>query len=108
MIGQRTAKRHTGVSWSERQIMHHGAAALRYAKAKTLATQADIASWCKPKKSVRLVAKWLAGESIISFAVLGSGRLRPHILHYLDICDQRVRKTLPHVLRAKRPKRKAR
>jgi hypothetical protein len=99
MAGHRYGKRHRGVSWSERQIMHHGAAALRYAKEKTLATQADIASWCRPRRSVRLVAKWLKGESLITFAVLGSGRLRPHILHYLDVCDQRVRKTLPRVAR---------
>ena len=102
MTGQRTSNRLGGVSWSERQIRQHGAAALRYAKAKTLATQADIASWCRPRKSVRLVRKWLKAESMITFAVFGSGRLRRHLLEHLDTCDQRVRKTLPHVLRAKR------
>lgn len=104
MTGQRTANRRPGVSWSEPQIRKHGAAALRYAMSKELATQADVASWCRPvpRSGARLVRKWLKEESLMTFAVLGSARLRPHILHYLDVCDQRVRKTLPHVLRAKR------
>ena len=105
MADQRTSKRRGGVSWSERQIRTHGAGALRHAKQKTLATQADIASWCRPKASERLVRKLLKGESMLTFAVLGSGRLRRHIIEYLDVCDQRVRKTLPHVLRAKRRRR---
>lgn len=102
-MANRTTKRLGGVSWSEAQIRNHGSAALRYAMSKEVATQGDVASWCRPKprSGARLVRKWVKGESILTFAILGSGRLRSHILDYLVACDKRVRRTAPRMARAR-------
>lgn len=100
MTGKGNAHSRPAVSWSDRQIRQHGAGALRYAKQKELATQRDLAAWTNtPERTVR---NQLAGRSVLTFKVFGSGRLRRHILHYLSVCDRAVKKTLPHVLRAKR------
>lgn len=101
MTRQRTSKRHVGVSWSDAQIRHHSAEALRYAMRKELAVQVDVASW--NEQSARAVGKQLAEEVIPTLKILKSGRLRRHILEYLQVCDQRVRKTLP-----REPRRRAR
>lgn len=103
MTRQRTSKRLGGVSWSDRQLRQHSAAALRYAMTEELASQADVAKWSK--KSVRAVREQLSGRRLLTLDVLRSGRLRRHLLRYLSVCDQRVRKTLPHVLRAKRARK---
>lgn len=97
MAGQGNARPRPAVSWSDRQLRAHGSAALRYAKRKELASQADIASW--NKQDVRTVREQLAGRTLLTFEVFRSGRLRRHILHYLDVCDRAVKKTLPHIAR---------
>jgi hypothetical protein len=101
MTSHRTPDRLGGVSWSDRQIRQHAAGAFRHAVEKARATQLDAAKWCS--KSERTIRDWLAGRGRVDLtAVLRSGRLRREALRYLTVCDQRVRRTLPHVVRAKR------
>lgn len=100
MTAQDNVRGRLPVSWSDRQLRMHGSAALRYAKRKVLASQADIASW--NKQDVRTVREQLAGRSLLTFDVFRSGRLRAHILHYLSVCDRAVKKTIPHVARKRR------
>jgi transposase len=101
MAGQRTTKAPAGVTWSERQIRQHSAGALRYALDVTGATQADAAKWVQ--RSERTVRDWLAERAAIDLrSVLRSGRLRRAFLRYLTVCDQRVRKTLPRIARARK------
>ena len=98
MSRQRTASLLGGVSWSERQIRQHSAGAFRYALDREQATQPDAAKWVR--RSERTIRDWLAGRSAIDLrSVLRSGRLRRHFLRYLTVCDRRVRRTLPHVVR---------
>lgn len=100
MTAKGNARQRPPVSWSDSQIRHHGAAALKYATQKELATQADIESWTGVKP--RLQRKILAGRSLLSMRLLKSGRLRRHIIEYLRVCDRAVKKTLPRVSRARR------
>ncbi len=98
---KRTPTPFARVSWSDRQIRHHGADSLDYAMSIALATQADVAKWLG--RSVRFVGKALKKQADLTLAdLLKSGRLRPHMLRYLDACDRKVKKTLPRVARARR------
>jgi len=100
-MAQRTATPSVGVTWSERQIRQHAAGAFRYAVRVANATQLDVAKWMQ--RSERTVRDWLAGRAPVDAnGVLRSGRLRGPFLRYLTVCDRRVRKTLPYVLRTRR------
>lgn len=92
--------RRESVSWSDRQIRQHTAGAFRYALAVAAATQRDAAKWvCRSERTIR---NWLTERAAIDLrSVLRSARLRRPFLRYLTVCDRRVRKTLPHLVRAR-------
>lgn len=97
MVAKRTTKTFVGVTWTERQITQHSAAALRYAIKKAGGTQADAAKWCHV--SLRTIQAWVeeptnraALREAPAFnlrAVLRSGRLRREFLRYLRVCDRK-------------------
>lgn len=89
MTAKRTSRRRPHVRWSESQIRKHASGALKFAMKREGAKQLDAANWSGV--SERTVHSAVRARSI-GLWILGSGRLRRHVLRYLQACDKRGRR----------------